>query len=98
MESGHNSDFQEVRIKIDDVKGIMLNSIEKLASRGEKIEDLAERTEILQSNAVNFRHEARQLSCRQKCRSTCLVIGVVAGILVFIAVVVISAVCGSGRC
>lgn len=44
-----------------EVKGIMINNIEKVLDRGERLDVLLDKTEGLQDVAFTFRREARRL-------------------------------------
>ena len=52
---------QRVKGQLDEVKGVMVSNLEKVLERGEKLEMLVEKTELLQNSAFNFRREARVL-------------------------------------
>ena len=43
------------------MKGIMVENIEKVLERGEKLDLLVDKTELLQEGAFNFRREAKRL-------------------------------------
>lgn len=51
--------IQRVKGQLADVKGVMIQNLEKVLERGEKLEMLVEKTESLQNSAFNFRREAR---------------------------------------
>lgn len=58
-----NSSDPVTRVKgqLDEVKGVMIQNLEKVLARGEKLELLVEKTESLQNVAFNFRREGRVL-------------------------------------
>eukprot|EP00741_Cyanophora_paradoxa_P005366 tig00000880_g5204.t1 len=51
----------KVKSEIDEVKGIMTQNIEKVLARGEKIELLVDKTELLNASAMRFKRGATQL-------------------------------------
>lgn len=53
--------FAEVNSKLDDVKNIMVQNIEMVLERGEKLELLVDKTEKLQAQAFKFQVSSRQL-------------------------------------
>ena len=50
-----------VQVEVSEVKGIMVENIEKVLERGEKLDLLVDKTELLQEGAFNFRREAKRL-------------------------------------
>ena len=60
--SSDSSDpLQRVKGQLEEVKGVMVENLEKVLERGEKLELLVEKTESLQNVALNFRREGRVL-------------------------------------
>ncbi|XP_008788949.2 vesicle-associated membrane protein 727-like [Phoenix dactylifera] len=55
------SKLSKLKAQITEVKGIMMDNIEKVLDRGEKIELLVDRTESLQFQADSFQRQGRQL-------------------------------------
>uniref|UniRef100_A0A0D6R2N3 V-SNARE coiled-coil homology domain-containing protein n=1 Tax=Araucaria cunninghamii TaxID=56994 RepID=A0A0D6R2N3_ARACU len=55
------SKFSKVKAQVSEVKGIMMDNIEKVLDRGEKIELLVDKTEGLQFQADTFQRQGRQL-------------------------------------
>lgn len=53
--------INRVRGEIAEVKNVMIDNIEKILERGERIELLVDKTDHLQNEAFNFRRGARQL-------------------------------------
>lgn len=53
--------FAAVRGKIDDVKGIMVQNIEKVLARGEKIELLVDKSDALNRSAAKFEKNSNKL-------------------------------------
>ncbi|CAN6445465.1 unnamed protein product [Victoria cruziana] len=58
------SKLSKLKAQITEVKGIMMDNIEKVLDRGEKIELLVDKTESLQFQADNFQRQGRQLRRR----------------------------------
>jgi hypothetical protein len=50
-----------VKKQTEEVKGVMLHSVDKVLARGEKIDVMVEKTELLESNASKFQVRSRQL-------------------------------------
>lgn len=53
--------LSKLKAQITEVKGIMMDNIEKVLDRGEKIELLVDKTESLQFQADSFQRQGRQL-------------------------------------
>eukprot|EP00511_Aplanochytrium_stocchinoi_P004016 CAMPEP_0204833980 /NCGR_PEP_ID=MMETSP1346-20131115/18455_1 /ASSEMBLY_ACC=CAM_ASM_000771 /TAXON_ID=215587 /ORGANISM="Aplanochytrium stocchinoi, Strain GSBS06" /LENGTH=201 /DNA_ID=CAMNT_0051966947 /DNA_START=179 /DNA_END=781 /DNA_ORIENTATION=- len=53
--------LNRVRNQIDDVKGVMVENIEKVLQRGEKIELLVDKTDRMQQAAFKFEKSAKKL-------------------------------------
>ncbi|KAK1288864.1 hypothetical protein QJS10_CPB19g00408 [Acorus calamus] len=55
------SKLSKLKAQITEVKGIMMDNIEKVLDRGERIELLVDKTESLQFQADSFQRQGRQL-------------------------------------
>ncbi|KAI3760241.1 hypothetical protein L1987_50634 [Smallanthus sonchifolius] len=55
------SKLSKVKAQVSEVKGVMMENIEKVLDRGEKIELLVDKTESLHSQAQGFRTQGTQL-------------------------------------
>ena len=53
--------FAQVSRKLDDVKGVMVQNIELVLDRGEKLELLVDKSERLQTSAFTFERSSRKL-------------------------------------
>ena len=53
--------FGKVKNQIEDVKGVMVENIEKVLARGEKIELLVDKTEQLNQSAKKFHKASKSL-------------------------------------
>lgn len=53
---------ERVQGQVDELKGIMVRNIDTLASRGEKLELLVDKTEDLNTHSVSFRKTSRNLA------------------------------------
>ncbi len=47
--------------KVDQIRGIMTENIERVLQRGETLDDLSERSELLSSNSTRFHKSAKKL-------------------------------------
>jgi hypothetical protein len=60
---GKNADkVQQIKSELDETKVILLESIEKLLERGEKIDELVKKTEELNVGAITFAKKSKELN------------------------------------
>ena len=60
-ENPNADNINRVRSQIDDVRGVMVENIEKVLQRGEKIELLVDKTDRMQQAAFKFEKSAKKL-------------------------------------
>ncbi|PWA53936.1 vesicle-associated membrane protein [Artemisia annua] len=91
------SKLSKLKAQITEVKGIMMDNIEKVLDRGEKIELLVDKTENLQFQANSFQIQGRQLRRKMWLQNlqTKLIIG--GSILTFLITLWLMA-CGGFKC
>ena len=61
ISAGGEDRVNQLRSQVDTVKGVLRENINKVAERGEKLEDLGERAEYLNLKADIFQHTATRL-------------------------------------
>uniref|UniRef100_M4DEA2 Vesicle-associated membrane protein 727 n=1 Tax=Brassica campestris TaxID=3711 RepID=M4DEA2_BRACM len=91
------SKLSKLKAQINDVKGIMMDNIEKVLDRGEKIELLVDKTENLQFQADSFQRQGRQLRRKMWIQSMQMKLMLGGAILSFILIVWVVA-CGGFKC
>lgn len=84
-----------VQKKVDEVKNIMVENIEKVLERGEKIELLVDKTDNLRFQADKFHKTGRQLRSRMWWQNFKMKI-IIAAIIILIAIIIFCSVCFSG--
>ncbi|CAN4114424.1 unnamed protein product [Withania somnifera] len=89
--------LSNLKAQITEVKGIMMDNIEKVLDRGEKIELLVVRTESLQFRAYSFKRQGRQLRRKMWVRNLQMKLMVGGAIFIFITIVWLFA-CGGFKC
>jgi len=85
--NGSSADtFAQVNSKLDDVKNVMVQNIEMVLERGEKLELLVDKTDKLNSEAFKFQKSSKQLKNAMLWRrfQLYLLIFVIVGIIIFI--------------
>ena len=85
--------FAEVNSKLDDVKNIMVQNIEMVLERGEKLELLVDKTEKLQAQAFKFQSSSRQLKMAMFWRRVKLTL-LIALIVIIIIWIITAIACG----
>ncbi|XP_010065492.2 vesicle-associated membrane protein 722 isoform X1 [Eucalyptus grandis] len=92
------SKLAKVKAQASEVKGVMMEYVEKVLDRGEKVELLLDKTENLRSQAQDFRQQATRIRRRmwlQNMKIKPIVLGIVVGLIV---IIVLSIICGAFRC
>jgi len=82
-----------VKSQIDDVKGVMVQNIERVLERGEKLELLVERTDRLNQQAFRFEASSRSLRRTMRWRQIRCYVGMGVGVCFFIFILAATA-CG----
>ncbi|XP_028773102.1 vesicle-associated membrane protein 722-like [Neltuma alba] len=87
----------KVKAQVSEVKGVMMENIEKVLDRGEKIELLVDRTENLRSQAQDFRQQGTKIR-RKMWFQNMKVKLIVLAIIVLLIFVIVFSVCGGFKC
>lgn len=83
--------------KVEDVKDVMIDNIEKILDRGEKLDHLTQTTDDIVDQAQQFSRGTRKLKNNMWARYIILIIiliFVIVAIILVIILIVIFAVCG----
>ena len=92
--NGPNADkLTKLQSEIDGVKGVMLENIDQLLERGEKIDNLVSQTEVLADQSEHFLSNSRTLRKKMWWRNVKLMILIVIVVLIILFVVITFA-CG----
>ena len=81
------SKLSKVKAQVSEVKGVMMENIEKFLDRGEKIELLVDKTENLRSQAQDFRTQGTQMrrkSRLQNMKKQPIVLGILIALILII--------------
>ena len=79
-----------VQQKLDNVKGVMIDNIDKILERGEKLDIIVDKSEALADTADLFKSDAKALKCQMLKQRAKLYIIIAAIILIIILIIVIS--------
>ncbi|XP_010547078.1 PREDICTED: vesicle-associated membrane protein 721-like isoform X2 [Tarenaya hassleriana] len=87
----------KVKAQVSEVKGVMMENIEKVLDRGEKIEILVDKTENLRSQAQDFRQQGTKLRRNMWLQNMKIKL-IVLGILIALILIIVLSVCGGFKC
>ncbi|XP_050210862.1 vesicle-associated membrane protein 727 [Mercurialis annua] len=80
------SKLSKLKAQITEVKGIMMDNIEKVLDRGERIELLVDKTENLQFQADSFQRQGRQLRRKMWLQNLQMKLMIAAAVLIVILI------------
>ncbi|PWA53498.1 synaptobrevin, Longin-like domain protein [Artemisia annua] len=89
--------LSKVKAQVAEVKGVMMENIEKVLDRGEKIELLVDKTESLHSQAQGFRTQGTQLR-RKMWLKNMKVKMIVFGIIIALILLIFFSACHGVKC
>ncbi|EFJ37930.1 hypothetical protein SELMODRAFT_164037 [Selaginella moellendorffii] len=87
----------KIKAQVSEVKGIMMDNIEKVLDRGEKIELLVDKTDNLRFQADNFRRQGRDLR-RKMWLQNMKVKLIVLGIVIVLILIIWLSICKGFKC
>lgn len=91
------SKLSKLKAQITEVKGIMMDNIEKVLDRGERIELLVDKTENLQFQADSFQRQGRQLRRKMWLQNIQMKL-MVGGAILVVIIIMWLLVCGGFKC
>lgn len=91
------SKIAKVKAQVSEVKGVMMENIEKVLDRGEKIELLVDKTESLHNEAQDFRNKGTGLRRKMWLQNMKIKLIVLAVLIALILVIVLS-ICHGFNC
>ncbi|XP_047951467.1 vesicle-associated membrane protein 721-like [Salvia hispanica] len=91
------NNLAKVQSQVSEVKGVMIENIEKVLDRGEKIELLVDKTEDLRSQAQDFKAKGTQLK-RNMWFENMKIKLIVIGLLILIALLIWVSICHGFKC
>lgn len=91
------SKLAKVKAQVSEVKGVMMENIDKVLDRGVKIELLVDKTENLHSQAQDFRQIGTQIKRKMWWQNMKIKLIVLAILIALIFIIVLS-ICGGFKC
>ena len=86
-ENDGNAKVREIKGALEDVKGIMVQSIDKVIERGSKIDTIVERSEELDTAAEGFRKSARAVKQKVWWQNIRMKIALAVGLIMLIVII-----------
>ncbi|OAY28228.1 hypothetical protein MANES_15G051384v8 [Manihot esculenta] len=87
----------KVKAQVSEVKGVMMENIEKVLDRGEKIELLVDKTESLRSQAQDFRQQGTKVKRKMWIENMKMKL-IVFGIVVAMILIIFLSICHGFKC
>ncbi|XP_050372447.1 putative vesicle-associated membrane protein 726 [Argentina anserina] len=87
----------KVKAQVSEVKGVMMENIEKVLDRGEKIELLVDKTDNLRSQAQDFKQQGTKMRRKMWFQNMKIKL-IVAGIVVALALIIFLSICSGFKC
>ncbi|KDP20321.1 hypothetical protein JCGZ_06407 [Jatropha curcas] len=91
------SKLAKVKAQVSEVKGVMMENIEKVLDRGEKIELLVDKTENLRSQAQDFRQQGTKIKRKMWIENMKMKL-IVFGIVLALILIIVLSVCHGFNC
>ncbi|RRT54321.1 hypothetical protein BHM03_00033773 [Ensete ventricosum] len=91
------SKLAKVKAQVSEVKGVMMENIETVLERGEKIELLVDKTENLRSQAQDFRQQGTKMRRKMWMQNMKIKL-IVLGIIIALILIIILSVCHGFKC
>ncbi|XP_028803254.1 vesicle-associated membrane protein 721 [Neltuma alba] len=91
------SKLAKVKAQVSEVKGVMMENIEKVLDRGEKIELLVDKTENLNHQAQDFRNTGTKIRRKMWLQNMKIKL-IVLGILIALILIIVLSVCHGFNC
>ncbi|XP_019169813.1 PREDICTED: vesicle-associated membrane protein 721-like [Ipomoea nil] len=91
------SKLSKVKAQVSEVKGVMMENIEKVLDRGEKIELLVDKTENLHNQAQDFRNTGTQIRRKMWLQNMKIKL-IVLGIIIALILIIVLSVCHGFNC
>ncbi|CAB3409593.1 unnamed protein product [Caenorhabditis bovis] len=82
--------INSLRAQVDDVRNVMADNVERIMERGERLENIAQRTEQLQSSATSFKSTARRVQRRFCQKNAKYTVCVILTLIIVIAIIVLT--------
>lgn len=86
-------DTGEVRKSIGEIKNIMVDNISKLFERGEKLDNIVDKTEDLQKESIEFKKKSNTLKKKMKYKNI-ICISLIILLIIIVGLIIMFSICG----
>jgi hypothetical protein len=87
----------QITSQVNDVKGTMMNNIDLILARGEKLESVEQKASELKDQSLTFKQGATNVKRRFWCQNMKLTLVIIFIVLAVLAILIIS-ICANGHC
>jgi len=87
-----NDRVGQLRGQVDEVRGVMSQNIERVMERGERLDDLVDKTGNLEQNAVKFRQTSRKVKRKMWWKNTKMTLILIVVVIAIILIIIFSVV------
>ncbi|XP_046360291.2 vesicle-associated membrane protein 722-like [Haliotis rufescens] len=91
-----NTGTAKLQNQVDEVKGVMSQNIEKVLERGDRLDDLMDKTEELEASSASFQKTARRIQKKYWWKNTKMTLILIAVVLVIIIIIVVAVLASTG--
>ncbi|CAJ1068298.1 vesicle-associated membrane protein 8-like [Xyrichtys novacula] len=82
---------QALRDQVDGVKDIMTQNVDRILARGERLDDLMDKSEDLQAGAQNFKQTSQKVARNYWWKNVKLVVVIVVVVLIIVLIIILLA-------
>ncbi|KAG7489767.1 hypothetical protein JOB18_020056 [Solea senegalensis] len=82
---------QSLRDQVDGVKDIMTHNVERILARGERLDDLMDKSEDLQAGAQHFKQTSQKVARSYWWKNVKLVVVIVVVVLIIVLIIILLA-------
>jgi len=88
--SANANNYDQLQGQVDQVKGVMKNNIDKIIERGDRLDDLADRTDQLENSAIQFNVKATRIKRKMWWKNTKMMLILAAVVITIILILGVS--------
>ncbi|XP_003974689.1 vesicle-associated membrane protein 8 [Takifugu rubripes] len=82
---------QTLRDQVDGVKNIMTENVERILARGERLDDLMDKSEDLQAGAQHFKQTSQKVARSYWWKNVKLIVAIIIVVLVIVLIIILLA-------
>jgi len=81
------NNFDQLQNQVDEVRDVMTQNIDKILKRGDRLEDLVDKTTELETTAIQFNHTAKKVKRKMWWKNTKMTLILVVVVVIIIAII-----------